>query len=205
MRRALALAVVAFLALASTGTTVAAGAPIRVTFVGDSVAASISLSATAQARLRRSFRVRLNLAVCRRLIVTSCTHAGRTPATALEVVRRHGGSLGDVLIVNVGYNESADGYPDGIDRVMRAALGLGVDGVVWVTLRETSAAYRATNAAIRAAAGRWPQLVVADWNAHSTGRAWFRSDGLHLTAAGANALARFLGPFVRAAAKASRA
>jgi hypothetical protein len=206
MRGALSLVVVACLAVTLHG---AAGAavdrPIRVTFVGDSVAASIAHAPAARALLRRHFRVTLNLAVCRRLVAASCTHEGTTPATALQAVRRHGRSLGDVLIVKVGYNESAHGYREGIDRVMRAALGHGVDGVVWVTLRETSGTYREMNVAIRTAAARWPQLVVADWNAYSSGRAWFGSDGLHLTGTGANALAGFLGRYVREAAGASSA
>jgi hypothetical protein len=105
-----------------------------------------------------------------------------------------------VLIVMVGYNESADGYRRGIDQVMRAALAGGVEGVVWVTLRDTLSIYHQTNVAIKSGARRWPQLVVADWNAYSSGRPWFRSDGLHLTSTGASGLAGFLRPYVRKAA-----
>ncbi len=125
-------------------------------------------------------------------IQQSCSFQGSTPTTALQAVQGYGGALGDVLIVNVGYNESADGYSYGIDRVMRAALAQGTRQVVWVTLRETRPLYRSTNAAIVTASRRWPQLVVADWNAYSRGRPWFGSDGLHLTETGADALAAFL-------------
>lgn len=201
MRRAVSLVAVTCLAVSAHGAADAAlDRPVRVTIVGDSVAAAIPLVPTAEAELRRRFRVTLNLAVCRRLVAASCAWRGTTPATALQAVRRYGRSLGDVLVVNVGYNEPAQGYRDGIDQVMRTALGLGVSRVVWVTLRETSAAYRETNVAIRTAVARWPQLVVADWNAHSSGKAWFRSDGVHLTGTGASALAAFLGRSVRAAA-----
>ena len=110
--------------------------------------------------------------------------------------------LGGVLIVYVGYNESAFGYRKGIDRIMRAALAQGAKGVVWVTLREERDIYRQTNVAIRAAAKRWPQLYVADWNAFSHGKPWFSSDGLHMGAAGAEGLARFLRPFVLRAPRA---
>ena len=85
-----------------------------------------------------------------------------------------------MLIVDVGYNESAAGYREGIDRIMRAAQAQGATGVVWVTLRETRDIYRQTNATIRAAQKRWPQLQVADWNAYSRGKPWFSSDGLHM-------------------------
>ena len=93
--------------------------------------------------------------------------------------------------------------PDMVGQVVpgdRVALGQGARGVVWVTLRETRGIYHATNVAIRAAARRWPQLVVADWNAYSSGRLWFGDDGLHLTNAGASGLAAFLRPFVLKAA-----
>jgi hypothetical protein len=85
---------------------------------------------------------------------------------------------------------------------MRAAQAQGASGVVWVTLRETIDIYRQTNAAIRAAQRRWPQLVIADWNAYSRGKPWFSSDGLHMGPSGAEALARFLRPFLFRAAKA---
>jgi hypothetical protein len=175
---------------------------VRVTFVGDSVPASISYIPAAQAQLRRGLDVRLDLKVCRRLVQPSCTYQGTTPSSALEAVKGYGRSLGRVLVVNVGYNESADGYRHGIDRVMRAALAQGASGVVWVTLRETRDIYRWTNVAIKTAAKRWPQLVVADWNAYSSGKPWFGDDGLHLTSTGATALASFLRPFVWKAAAA---
>jgi hypothetical protein len=173
---------------------------VHATFVGDSVAASISYAVTAQAQLKRGLAVRLDLKVCRRLVQPSCAYAGSTPTTALQAVQRYGRSLGDVLIVKVGYNEAAQGYRQGIDRIMRAALAQGASGVVWVTLRETSDTYRWTNVAIRTAAKRWPQLVVADWNAYSRGKPWFGSDGLHMSAQGATALAAFLRPYVFKAA-----
>ena len=70
-----------------------------------------------------------------------------------------------------------------------------------MTLRETRDIYRQTNAAIRAAQKRWPQLQVADWNAYSRGKPWFSSDGLHMGSTGAEALAQFLRPFVFRAAR----
>ena len=196
------LAALAFLAasLAATSAT-AASNPVRVTVVGDSVPASIELVPGAQAMLRRGLEVRLDLKVCRRLIQPSCSWQGTTPSTALQAVRAYGRALGDVLVVDVGYNESSEGYRAGIDRVMRAALAQGARGVVWVTLREQRDVYRTTNAAIRTAARRWPQIQVADWNAYSSGKPWFRRDGLHMEPTGALALAAFLRPFIwRAAA-----
>ncbi len=203
MLRVRALCVAACVAVVAAATSAADAAPSRplhVTFVGDSVSASILYTPTAQRQLRRGSTVTLDLVVCRRLVAASCTYNGTTPTTALQAVQGYGRGIGDVLIVKVGYNESSQGYRRGIDRVMRAALAQGVKGVVWVTLRETRPIYHSTNVAIRTAAGRWPQLVVADWNAYSSGHAWFGEDGLHLTTTGATALAAFLRPYVKRAA-----
>jgi hypothetical protein len=192
----------AVLALAGAGAA-RPSTPIEVTFVGDSVPASIAYVPQARATLARGLNVRLDLRVCRRLVAPSCSYRSSTPTTALEAVRAYGRSLGRVLVVNVGYNESAQGYRKGIDEVMRAALRQGANGVVWVTLREARDVYRWTNIAIRTAAERWPQLVVADWDRYSRGKPWFGPDGLHLTPTGAEALAAFLRPYVfRAAGRA---
>ncbi len=105
-------------------------------------------------------------------------------------------SLGRVVVMNVGYNDVAAGYGDGIDRVMRALEARQVERVVWVTLREQRPSYPAINDAIRAAARRWPELVVADWSTvSSTHDEWF-SDGVHMSVEGGESYARFLRPLV---------
>ena len=192
-------AILAGALLASTGTG-ATTKSLPTTFVGDSVAASIAFTPRAQAVLSRGLRVRFDLRVCRRLVTVGCPYQGSAPPNALQAVQSRGRSLGDVLVVYVGYNESSAGYAKGIDRIMRAALRQGANGVVWVTLREERDIYRQTNAVIRTAAKRWPQLQVADWHAYSDGKPWFSEDGLHMTPAGAESLARFLRPYVFRAA-----
>ena len=178
----------------------AAPGPIRVTVVGDSVPASIEYVPSARQALRKGLDVRLDLEVCRRLVQPSCVFKGAKPSTALQAVRSSGRTLGHVLVVDVGYNEGAEGYGAGVDRVMRAALARGVSGVVWVTLREQNDIYRRTNIAIRRAEKRWPQMQVADWNDYSAGKPWFRGDGLHMGTAGATAFAAFLRPHIFRAA-----
>ena len=178
-------------------------APIAATFVGDSVADAISYVPKARGELGHGLSVRLDLKVCRRLVQPSCSFQGTAPPTALQAVKSYGRSLGRVLIVKVGYNEGSRGYGAGVDRVMRAARADGARGVVWVTLRESgpnAGLYHQTNIAIRNAAKRWRKLLVADWNADSVGKPWFRSDGLHLNDTGAVRLAAFLRPYVFLAA-----
>jgi hypothetical protein len=191
--RSIAVLLLVLVALAAAAPAAAAlSAPVRVTFIGDSVAAAITYVSSARAILSRGLNVRLDLQVCRRLVQPSCSYQGSTPLTALDAVRSYGRGLGRVLVVNVGYNESSHGYREGIDRVMRAALRQGARGVVWVTLRETRDTYHRTNLAMQSAARRWPQIVLADWNAHGRGKPWFADDGLHLTPSGAEALATFV-------------
>ena len=189
------LLAISAVAAAAIGVGTAGGAPgdrVQATFVGDSVSASIVYFPSAQSRLERGLEVTLDLKVCRRLVQPSCSFHGSTPTTALQAVRRYGRRLGDVLVVNVGYNEGPAGYGNGVDQVMRSALRQGAKAVVWVTLRETTRSYHATNVAIEQGARRWAELHVADWNAHSAGQPWFIGDGLHLTPAGAKALASFV-------------
>ncbi|MDQ3086309.1 MAG: hypothetical protein M3Q67_05855 [Actinomycetota bacterium] len=202
MSRPPSLAIIPSLVIAAVlaATASAATKPIRVTFVGDSMPASIEYVPSAQRVLREGLNVRLDLKVCRRLVQPSCAFLGSTPSTTLQAVQSYGRSLGHVLVVSVGYNESERGYGAGIDRVIRAALAQGVKGVVWVTLREQRDIYRRTNVAIRSAAGRWPQMQVADWHDYSAGKPWFRDDGLHMGITGANAFAAFLRPYIFRAA-----
>ena len=194
MRCRLVLASSLSLVIVATFGSAASGASksIKVTFVGDSVPASIEYVPSAQRILEKGLAVRLDLKVCRRLVQRGCIYMGSTPSTALEAVQSYSRSLGEVLVVNVGYNESENGYSAGIDRVMRAALAQGAKGVVWVTLREQNDIYRGTNIVIRRAAKRWPQMQVADWQDYSAGKPWFRDDGLHMKPTGANVFAAFV-------------
>ena len=159
----------------------------RVTVIGDSVQASFSYVPKAVSRLGKGFDLKLDALVCRRLITSSCTYNGVTPKTALQVIQSKGTALGSVVVLNVGYNEGSGTYD--VNAVMRALRKAKVKGVVWVTLREQRSVYTAINARIRQAAGRWKGFAVADWNAASSRKPWFGSDGLHLNSAGAFALA----------------
>ena len=177
----------------------------RVTVIGDSIAASFDYVPAARRYLGKGLDLRSDAVVCRRLVATSCPFQGSTPSTALQVVGSKRRELGPVVVVNVGYNDWPAVYD--VDRMMRALKTAGVRSVVWVTLREATSyadVYAQSNARIRKAASRWKgRLVVADWNAYSRGKPWFRQDGLHLTTSGALGLARLLRPLVLAGATTS--
>lgn len=199
---ALALAVTAGV-LANAAAALAqpsAPAKTRVTVIGDSIAASFNYVASAKRYLGKGLDLRSDAVVCRRLVAASCSFQGTTPPTVLQVVGTQGSALGPVVVVNVGYNDWAAVYD--VDRVMKALKTAGVKHVIWVTLREAgsnASIYAQSNARIRSADRRWgSRLVVADWNAYSRGKPWFREDGLHLTTSGAYGLARLLRPLLLA-------
>jgi hypothetical protein len=165
----------------------------RVTVLGDSVAAAIKLVPAAKRIIGKGIDVRLDLEPCRRLAQLSCPYKGTRPTNALEAIRAAGTGVGSVAVVYVGHNDVPGEYAHDLDVTMQALVSAHVDAVLWVPLREDRPGYRSINQAIREAAARWPQLRIADWASASRGRsAWFAADGLHLSAQGATALARFL-------------
>ncbi len=208
MTRRAILALVA-IALGVAGAVVApvrarATAPApRVTVVADSVGGALVWMGDARAILSRGIDLELEIATCRKLVDAGCAYQGGRPSSALDAIRTRETSLGRVVVVNVGYNDVAAGYGDGIDRVMRALQARQVERVVWVTLREQRPSYPAINDAIRAAARRWPGLVVADWNAVSEAHDEWFSDGVHMSVEGGEVYARFLRPLVLEACGAS--
>jgi hypothetical protein len=198
-RVVVALAAIALLVPASGSADSAART--RVTVIGDSVAASFDYVPAARRYLGKGFDLRSDAVVCRRLVATSCAFQGSMPSTALDIVRAQGRALGRVVVINVGYNDWVAVYD--VDRVMNALTAVGVQTVIWVTLREAGSyalLYAQTNARIRDAGRRWKRMAVADWNAYSRGKPWFREDGLHLSVSGAMGLARLLRPLLLAGA-----
>ena len=168
----------------------------RVTVIGDSIITAISYTTQARSLLGRDIDLHFLAVVCRRLVQPSCWYNGTRPPTVLDVIHTNGPSLGPTVIVESGYNEYVQQYSADIDTVMNALVDAGVENVLWMTLHEQRPDYATMNAQIRAAATRWPQMIVVDWNAASRDHAWFGDDGLHLNYAGALGMARFLRKFV---------
>ena len=102
--------------------------------------------------------------------------------------RARAGSLPKQVAIGLGTNWTVT-----LGQIRRALRTVGREQVLGlVTPREVGGAASTDQEAIRAAGLRWPRRVI-DWVDHSTGhRDWFWSDGLHLTARGARALARLM-------------
>ena len=174
--------------------------PPRVTMFGDSVADSLQYVPEARRLLGNGLDLRLELTACRKLATPGCAYMGMHPISVLDIVEASPHvALGDVVIVDVGYNEPAEHYDEGMSQVVSALVRLGVAHVLWVTMREQTDNYRQIDEIIREEARRWPQVEVLDWDAASRGEDWFQPDGLHLNADGAFGLAEFLRPYVLAA------
>jgi hypothetical protein len=202
MRRGLPIAVLlAILAVAAPGAG-GAGAVSgpRVTIFGDSVADSLTYVPEARSFLGEGLDLRLELTPCRKLVPVGCVYMGARPPSVLDLVQSSSlVQLGNIVVVDVGYNDPANNYDTDMAQVAQALVDRGVGHVIWATMREQNDDYRTINQIIRTQARRWPQVQVADWETASRGQDWFGPDGLHLNGAGAMGLARFLRPYVLAA------
>jgi hypothetical protein len=200
-------AVLATLALAvlvgCTTSGAAVGAAPRVTLVSDSVGGVLFWQDHARDELARGIDFRIDIRTCRRLVNDGCVYDGTRPPSALDAIRGLGPALGQVAVVDVGYNDAPNGFGAGIDRVMRALVDAGVGQVVWLTLRERRSSWADINDQIREASKRWPQLTVADWELASRGHDDWFADGIHMSWGGGEAFAGFLRPLVLAACGAS--
>jgi hypothetical protein len=172
----------------------------RVTMFGDSIAESLNYVPEARLLLAEGVDLRLELTPCRKLVPPGCAYQGTRPPSVLNIVQSSSLSqLGNIVVVDVGYNDPANNYETDMAQVANALDERGVGHLVWVTMREQTDDYRQINEVIRAQAHRWPQMQIADWEKASRGKDWFNPDGLHLNAAGALGLAKLLRPYILAA------
>jgi len=197
-RALLAATALAVLVGASTSDAAVAAAP-RVTLISDSVGGVLFWQHDALDELARGIDLRVDIRTCRRLVTDGCVYSGERPPSALDAIRDLGPALGQVAVVDVGYNDAPSGFAAGIDRVMRALLDAGVDQVVWITLRERRPSWAEINDQIRQAPKRWPQLTVGDWELESRAHDGWFADGIHMNWTGGEAFGGFLRPLVMAA------
>ncbi|HSM67304.1 MAG TPA: hypothetical protein VK860_13430, partial [Ilumatobacteraceae bacterium] len=205
--------VVADVAGSFTGQPVAATAPVptnrppagtsRVIMVSDSAFAGIRWSGALGLLQGAWFDARLES--CRRVIGQSCRgREGYAPPNVIDEIRSLPPGY-DIAVIAAGYNDFASLFPSGVDLVVREARARGIQRVVWMTHRETvgyrapggatqSSTFVSHNRALRAAvaSGLYPELSLADWDSYTTNRRWWlTSDGVHLTASGAQAAAEY--------------
>jgi hypothetical protein len=198
LRALLSTTALAVLVACATSDAAVAAAP-RVTLVSDSVGGVLSWQDDARDELARGIDLRIDVRTCRRLVSDGCVYDGVRPPSALDAIRGLGTSVGQVAVIDVGYNDAPNGFGQGIDRVMRALVDAGAGQVVWITLRERRPSWADINDQIHEAAKRWPQLTVGNWELASRGHDDWFVDGIHMTWAGGEAFAGFLRPLVLAA------
>ena len=96
-------------------------------------------------------------------------------------------------MVAVGYNDPEDSYGQDIEDAVTALESEGVKHIFWLTLRAARHPYLTMNDGIQALASRHDDVTVIDWNVYSRSHPdWFQSDGVHLTGAGAQAMATLI-------------
>lgn len=172
----------------------------RVTMFGDSIAESLNYVPEARQLLAEGVDMRLELTPCRKLVPPGCAYQGTRPPSVLNIVESSSlAQLGNIVVVDVGYNDPANNYETDMAQVANALDERGVGHLVWVTMREQTDDYRQINEIIRTQARRWPQMQIADWEKASRGKDWFNPDGLHLNVEGALGLAKLLRPYILAA------
>jgi hypothetical protein len=174
------LAVVALLAaglLATLGAAPvqAASPPMRVSMYGDSVLLG------ARDQLLQQFADQQ---------VTVDAVEDRSLLGAIGLFQSAGPALGDVVVLDLGYNDASDPavFRDRIDGAMRALAGVG--HVIWLNQHDWGSGRAGMNAELAAAASRYPNLEVVDWNAEVAAHPDdVYSDAIHLTPAGQVAMA----------------
>ncbi len=165
----------AALAVTSVAPVAAQTPPLRVTMVGDSV----MLGARDQL-----------LAEFAGMPVTVDASEDRSLLGAIGMFQSAGPALGDVVVLDLGYNDSGDPavFRERIDGAMGALAG--VRHVIWLNQHEFRPDRAGMNAELNAAASRYPNLEVVDWNAEVVAHPEdVYGDSIHLTPAGQAAMA----------------
>ena len=165
--------------------------PTPTLVLGDSALAALNWVPAARQAVQ-GFDATLDLRACRRLYYPSC--ASPPPPTAYEAIGTHGAGFA-VLVVDVGYNDLASMTATSFEQVVGRARQLGYRQIVWWTLRAVDSGFAARNTVIRneLATGKYPDVVIADWDRYTANRPqWFVADGVHFRPLGAWAAADYL-------------
>jgi hypothetical protein len=144
---------------------------------------------------------------CRRTLEQSCwSREQYRPPNALAALQGHAGEWGEVLVMMTGYNDSGDGFSDGVEAIVDEAGRQGIRSVLWLSLRTkgvdyedplhlaNGSTYRQANRSLYALAGESEgYLQIADWATFSAEHPeWFEPDGAHLASDGVDPLTEFI-------------
>jgi hypothetical protein len=160
------------------------------------------MTSSAKAVLSSSYSMLYDARSCRRLIITSCRGRGVVPPNTLQTMRALNGRLGDAVVIMAGYDDWFN-FGGAVDQIVAEARRQGVGRVIWLTYRSQGpyvgiggayfATYRQFNAILAAKVREHPELILADWDTYTLGKpSWFAADGIHISSAGATALAHFI-------------
>ena len=141
---------------------------------------------------------------CRLLAVPSC--GKDPPPNAVAVIDSAEGTF-DMVVIMAGYDEWYDTFASSFDQVVASARAKGAKRVLWLSYPE-GVAYRLPderpgneslvniNQIMRdkLASGAFPDVVIADWFHFASAAApgWWNGDGIHLSPAGAIAVADYI-------------
>jgi hypothetical protein len=163
-----------------------------VTVIADSVFAAVTGTQQALAILTAGFETDIDVRVCRRLSGASCPDGDVQPPTLVDTVHSLGPRIAPTVIVEVGYNEFVDTFPESVELAITTLLQAGVTKILWVTMSELRPQYIGMNEQLVVAASHHPEVELVDWGAASRGHdSWFQ-DGVHLNYDGALAMAHLL-------------
>jgi hypothetical protein len=122
--------------------------------------------------------------------VTVDASEDRSLLGAIGMFQSAGPALGDVVVLDLGYNDTSDPtvFRERIDGAMAALAG--VRHVIWLNQHEFRPDRAGMNAELSAAASRYANLEVVDWNAEVAAHPEdVYGDSIHLTPAGQVAMA----------------
>ena len=117
----------------------------------------------------------------------------RSTIAGAQIVAARRSEIHDIIVIQLGTNDGGNPttYASRVDAVMKALDG--VPYVVWLTIHEARSYYKSDNDVLRQKATQYPNMRVADWNAVANATpGGMVSDGLHLNATGAAAMAKLV-------------
>jgi hypothetical protein len=125
-------------------------------------------------------------------VVTYDAVGSRRLPQGIQTLKARRDEIGRVVVIQQGNNYiAAEGsFGDQIDQAMRVLRG--TSRVVWLTVAEKWASRVEINRQIRAAASRWPTIVVGDWARLVAAHPEYAGDQLHLSPEGRRAIARLI-------------